>query len=118
MLNDANILIVEDEVLIALDISMMLEEEGASVVGPCADIQSALAKTSKADAAILDVDLRGEDVFPVADSLHAAGTPFLFHTGRRDTDVLRARYGTDVAIVEKPTTAETLLATVSNLLRT
>ncbi|MEM7487557.1 MAG: response regulator [Pseudomonadota bacterium] len=116
MLDDVSILIVEDEALIALDLTMTLEDEGLAVIGPCTNVRSALENTSAADAAILDVDLKGEAVFPVADRLAQSGTPFLFHTGRKDVDILRDRYG-DVPIIEKPTTPKALMAGVTGMLR-
>jgi DNA-binding response OmpR family regulator len=116
MLGDMNILIVEDEALIALDIAMTVEDEGATVVGPCGDVSSALDRTHSADLAILDVDLCGEAVFPVADRLCEAGKPFIFHTGRQDLAILRDRYGADIQIIEKPAHPDQLLRTLSMLL--
>lgn len=116
MLDDMNILIVEDEALIALDIAMTVEDEGATVVGPYGDVASALGRTHAADLAILDVDLCGEAVFPVADRLSADGKPFLFHTGRQDLSILRDRYGEDVQIVEKPASPDHLVTCLAKLL--
>ncbi|MFO6464109.1 hypothetical protein ACK8OR_06940 [Jannaschia sp. KMU-145] len=102
MLDELNILVVEDEALIAMEVAMSLEDEGAEIVGPCSSVATALTRVTDADAAVLDVDVRGEAVFPVADELRAAGKPFLFHTGRDDLDTLRDRYGADVPIIRKP----------------
>lgn len=115
MLDDMNILIVEDESLIALDIAMTVEDEGAIVVGPCGDVASALDWTDAADLAILDVDLCGEPVFPIADLLSKTGKPFIFHTGRQDLAVLRDRYGADIQIVEKPASANQLVSCLAKL---
>ncbi|MGB3556822.1 MAG: response regulator [Jannaschia sp.] len=98
-----NILIVEDEAIIALDLTMILEDAGAAIAGTCHTVADGLVAADGAiDAAILDVDLHGELVFPVADRLAACGKPFVFHTGRLDKTVLRGRYGGDVPILEKP----------------
>ena len=102
MLDDLNIIVVEDEALLAVDLAMTLEDEGAHVVGPCMSLEQALADDRPVDAAVLDVDLRGRPVFPYADRLAEQGKPFMFHTGRADVAVLRARYGDDVAVVQKP----------------
>ena len=113
MLDDLNIMVVEDEALLAVDLSMILEDEGARVEGPCMSIDAALARTGAIDAAILDVDLHGEPVFPVADRLRAEGTPFVFHTGRADLDELRRRYGDDVAILTKPSMPQQVVRSLS-----
>jgi CheY-like chemotaxis protein len=68
------LLLVEDEYLLALYLSEMLEDLGAQVLGPVASVADALELIDKApeiDAAILDVNLAGEAVFPVADRLRA-----------------------------------------------
>jgi DNA-binding response OmpR family regulator len=115
MLEDMNILIVEDEALIALDLSMILEERGAAVAGPCGTIEEACAAVSEAlDAAILDVDLHGRLVFPIADRLRENGTPFVFHTGRYDLETLRKRYG-DVPVLSKPAGDESIVDALAKI---
>ncbi|KIT17472.1 response regulator [Jannaschia aquimarina] len=109
MLDDMKILIVEDEALLAVDLSMTLEDEGAVVEGPCMTIDDALRNQSHVDAAVLDVDIRGEPVFPVADRLAEEGTPFVFHTGRANLAELRERYGDDVPIISKPSSPARLV---------
>jgi DNA-binding response OmpR family regulator len=113
ILNDMNILIVEDEALVALDLSMILEERGAAVAGTCGTIEEACnAIAPDLDAAILDVDLRGRLVFPVADRLRKNGTPFIFHTGHYDIRALRDRYG-DVTVLSKPAGDEAIVAALA-----
>lgn len=83
-LHGCEILIVEDEYIIALDLAQSLEELGATVIGPVASVAQALSIISTRDkphAAVLDVNLGNEKVFPVADELVARGIPFLFATG-------------------------------------
>jgi DNA-binding NtrC family response regulator len=116
MLTDINVLVVEDEAMIALDLSMTFEDVGAEVVGPCLTVESALDRALEADVAVLDVDLQGRPVFPVADSLARSGTPFVFHTGRADLVALRDRYGPDVVIVEKPARTDQLVRGVVSAL--
>ena len=117
MLDDLNILVVEDEALLAVDLSLTLEDEGARVAGPCMTVKDAMRFDGPIDAAVLDVDLRGEAVFPVADRLHADGTPFVFHTGRADLDELRTRYGGEVPILAKPSTPEALISGLTKAVR-
>jgi len=85
--SDRRVLIVEDDVFIALDLEKVLDDAGCSVVGPAPSVEQALAKIagSKLDAALLDVNLGHELVFPVADRLSAEGIPFIFVTGEPRT---------------------------------
>jgi PAS domain S-box-containing protein len=76
-------LIAEDEALVAIMIEDVATELGWSVVGPFSRAADALAaaKTEDIHAAILDVNLGGESVYPIADTLMARGVPFVFATG-------------------------------------
>lgn len=77
------VLVVEDEGAIALLIEEMLEEFGCEVVASVARLAAAceIAGSVQVDLAILDVNLAGERVFPVADILRSRQIPFLFSTG-------------------------------------
>ena len=77
------VLIAEDEALVAIMMEDLAVEFGWSVVGPFAKASDALAaaKSDNIDAAVLDVNLGGESVYPVADVLAARGVPFVFTTG-------------------------------------
>ena len=77
------VLVVEDEVLLALTLEDHLREDGWTVVGPYHDLQTALAAAGvePVDCAILDVNLNGEMVFPLAEALLGRAVPFLFVTG-------------------------------------
>jgi CheY-like chemotaxis protein len=77
------ILIVEDEMLVAMNIEDMLLELGHEVAGIASRLSPALALAGEAelDGAVLDVNLAGERSFPVADLLAERGIPFLFATG-------------------------------------
>src|SRR5689334_16446599 len=79
----ARVLLVEDEGLLALMIQDMLEELGLKVVASAAHLKKAweLAATASFDIALLDVNLAGEFVFPVARILRDRRIPFLFSTG-------------------------------------
>jgi CheY-like chemotaxis protein len=77
------ILIVEDEMLVAMNIEDMLLDLGHEVAGLAGRLEPALALAREAeiDVAMLDVNLAGEQSFPVADALIERGVPFLFATG-------------------------------------
>jgi CheY-like chemotaxis protein len=107
------ILVVEDEYLIAVDLSEALEELGAEVVGPVANVTAALAEIEKVDAldgATLDVTLGQEKSFEVAAALRTRGVPFVFLTGYSDRGV-PDQYR-DVPTCEKPFDVQTLLKAI------
>ncbi|HEY0629712.1 MAG TPA: response regulator [Sphingomicrobium sp.] len=83
-LKGRKILIVEDEYLIADDLAQLLQDAGAEVVGPAASLPQAMrlaSDTEEIDAAALDINLRGVEVFPLADELAGRAVPMLFLTG-------------------------------------
>jgi CheY-like chemotaxis protein len=93
-LRDRRILIVEDEVLIALSLQDALETAGSVVVGSVPSVDKAIQTIDlepHIDAAVLDVNLGGALSYPVADKLIARKIPFVFTSGYED-DVLRTRY--------------------------
>ena len=77
------VLVVEDEFFLADDVAEALRALGAEVVGPVPTGAMALALLDgeRVDAAVLDINLRGETIFPLADVLRARGVPFVFATG-------------------------------------
>ena len=77
------VLVVEDESLVALDIENMLEEMGCKVVASVPRLVRALELASRLDfdLAVLDINLAGEVVYPLAFRLAARGIPFVFSTG-------------------------------------
>ena len=83
ILKGKRILVVEDEMLIALLFEDILADFDCSVVGPALKISPALAlaQTADIDAAILDVNLGGDSSFPVADILRQRGVPLIFASG-------------------------------------
>lgn len=74
---------VEDWLMVAQEIELILRELGCEVVGPAPRLDRAidLARSESIDVAILDVNLDNEEVYPVADELIVRGVPFLFLTG-------------------------------------
>lgn len=80
------VLVVEDEMTIAVMVEEMLLDLGAEVIGPESRLDAALRLASEAslDAAILDVNIRGGNSYPVADILAKRGIPFIFCSGYND----------------------------------
>lgn len=81
-LDGRRILVVEDEPLLAMLLEDVLGEQGAVVVGPAFNLAQglALAERVELDGAILDINLGGQESFPIADVLDARSVPFLFAT--------------------------------------
>ena len=96
------VMIVEDEALVALVLADHLTEFGLSVVGPCANVAEATAavEANDLDAAILDVNLGKELVYPVAELLSKRGIPFVFVTGY-GPESIDSRFA-HAAVLEKP----------------
>ena len=85
------ILLVEDEAMVAMMLEDMLEGLGCAVVGVAANVSEGLAFADddggpRFDGAVLDVNLGGEKVYPVARRLRERGVPFIFATGFDVTD--------------------------------
>ena len=77
------VLVVEDEALVAMLLETILEDMGCMAVGPAATVDEGLrmAADEAVDAALLDVNVAGRQVFPVAQALKDRGVPFVFSTG-------------------------------------
>lgn len=75
------VLIVEDEIIVALFMEDLLADLGYEVAGVVSRLDEALAHPSDYHMAVLDVHLNGKPVFDFADRLAEAGTPFVFATG-------------------------------------
>lgn len=97
------VLLVEDEMFVALDIQMTLEDEGWQVSGPFATAREALEflDENAVDCAILDVRLADGDVFPVADRLEKNEIPFVFHSGHANPQTLEEQYPASL-VCQKP----------------
>lgn len=107
------ILIVEDEMLVAMNIEDMLLDLGHEVTGLAGRLEPALALAGEGefDLAMLDVNLAGEPSFAVAAVLESRGIPFLFATGygvRGVADEFRNR-----AVLQKPFDAGDLAAAIA-----
>lgn len=82
-LDELRVLVVEDELLIAMMLEEMLEDFGCSVIGPCADLASALSSCEMGnfDVALVDMNLGGVAATPVLEALERAGIPYALSTG-------------------------------------
>lgn len=114
-LKDKKVLIVEDQYLIAADLSRALTKLGGSVVGPFASTEAAQAQVAgkSIDLAFLDINLDEETVFPLADDLERRGIPFVFATGH-DAAILPERFKSKPRL-EKPFTVQALLEVIRRL---
>ncbi len=93
-------LLVEDDFLILLDLKLLLENAGASVV-TATSVEQGLALSDQAyHAAILDIRLPDGEVFPVAERLAAMQTPLIFHSGSTGTSAIGQRFPSAVALTK------------------
>jgi DNA-binding response OmpR family regulator len=93
-LQGKRVMIVEDELLVAMMIEDILLEQDCDVLGPYTNLADALqaAEAEMMDLAVLDVNLRGEKIYPVARMLSDRGVPFLLLSG----------YGADAIPADQP----------------
>jgi CheY-like chemotaxis protein len=102
------VLVVEDEGLVAMMLEDLLDDLGCQVPCSASSVVQALEWLDgggEADAALLDVNLGGEPVFPVAEALAARGVPFAFTTGYGETHDPRFK---DAVLLGKPIRMERL----------
>ena len=88
------VLVVEDEFIIALDLSETVKDLGYELEGPFAGNKDAFEAIEDAmpDLAILDVFTADGEVYPLADRLSAAGVPIIFHSGHVSPAEMKGRY--------------------------
>lgn len=118
LLQGRRVLVVEDETMIALLVEDMLDELGCRVVGPAhaLDVALALARSElDLDAALLDVNLAGQPVFPVADALREKGVPAIFSTGYGEASLRPSDRGAPV--LQKPFRSHDLARALTAALR-
>ena len=111
------VLVIEDEPLIALDLTHILSDAGAIPVGPATTVEDALELMAATDfdAALLDANLGGKPVDALAAELTRLGTPFAFVTGYGRDWLPTAFQG--VPVVTKPLTGEIVVQTIARLLK-
>lgn len=101
-LHGLKVLVVEDEMLVSMLVEDMLTDFGCDIVGPAPDLDQAMALALEAavDAAILDVNVGGRQIFPVADALKQRGVPFAFASGYGEAGLIEPHKGSPV--LQKP----------------
>ncbi len=117
-LAQCRVLVVEDEFYLADDMAVALRKLGAEVVGPVPTKDKALALLASEDtidAAVLDINLKGQTVYPVADALAERGVPFVFATGY-DQAAVPPEYQR-VPLWEKPFKPEALARALPSLMQ-
>lgn len=111
------VMIVEDELLVAMNLEDMLEGFGFEVVGPYPTLAEAWTALEGAgfDAALLDVNVRGELVFPLAEDLLSRSIPVVFCTGYAEAGQFPPRLA-ELPKVAKPYTPEVLRSALDGAL--
>jgi CheY-like chemotaxis protein len=112
-----SVFLVEDEVLIRMMVADMLEELGYRIAAEAGEINEALsiAQTADFDFAILDVNVNGKVISPVADVIKARNRPFIFATGYGSSG-LPEEYR-DRPALQKPFQLETLARMIDATLK-
>lgn len=112
------ILIVEDDALIAMELSERLDEMGYQVLGPAmtlADAEAAAAQGERPDAALLDANLAGQSSVPAGVALAARGVPVAFCTGYDEVKNLPPELK-GAMVLTKPVSDEKLAAALKQML--
>ena len=112
-----SILLVEDEVMIRMMVADMLEELGYVIAGEAGDIDEGvrLVQSTDFDIAILDVNVNGKVITPVAEAVQLRGRPFVFATGY-GAQGLPEKFR-DRTTIQKPFQIETLARTIEIVLK-
>lgn len=114
-LKGARVLIVEDAVLLAMELESGLSDAGATVIGPAYELEEALGLLNQPiDAAVLDANLNGHSVTPVAEALSRRQVPFVFATGYGEA--AGAPGGFEAPVIRKPYDVTQVAAAVAELL--
>ncbi len=115
-LSGQNIFVLEDEFILAWELEEILRDAGATVVGPAHHIAGGLALiegSQKIDAAVLDININGQESIPVALALEEKGIPFVYTTGYgRDSQKARK-----APVLDKPYTPSQLVDSVCALVK-
>jgi DNA-binding response OmpR family regulator len=118
-LRGKRILVVEDDPLLAMAVEDVLRHAGADIAGPADTLNQAeeLVAEDRLSAAILDIRLYDQEVWPVARQLAENGVPFLFYSGHFDRSTLPAEYA-DHPILTKPARSIQIVAALARLTQT
>ena len=116
-LKGLRLLLVEDEAMVAMMLEDMLDDLGCEVIGPAGNVSRALELVGADQGiagAILDVNVGGQPIYPVAETLKARGVPFVFITGYGSADI-DGRVS-DAPTVQKPFSLPVLRDTLARVL--
>jgi len=114
-LEGVRVLVAEDRSAVAMELCDLLEDAGCTIVGPAARLNRAIELLDeRIDVALLDIDLRGEESYPVARRLRERDVPVLLLTGFDRTGVPDDL--DDVQLFEKPIAADRLIRSMARLL--
>lgn len=94
MLNQAYVLVAEDQSFIALDLAFAIEDANGQVVGPAASCKEALSllRSTPVAGAILDINLADGECLPIIERLHELGVPMVVQTGKGLPPSIAARF--------------------------
>jgi DNA-binding response OmpR family regulator len=111
------ILVVEDDALLAMAYEEILKDAGAEIIGPAGTLEEAgkLAAANGISAALLDIRLGDDEVWPVARLLAGKGVPFAFCTGHFSADTLSPEWA-GRPILTKPARPQHIITALTELL--
>lgn len=110
------VLIVEDEAIVAFSLECEVEDAGGEIIGPAHSLEQAQGLLDQPiDVAILDINLNGESVWPVARALHDRGVPYVLASANCDDPCATDPLFADVPCFDKPSPLRRLIATVADL---
>ena len=117
MLTGALVLVAEDQIFIAMDLALAVEDAGGEVAGPVASVENALAliETRPITAAILDFNLTDGDITPVATLLLDANIPLIIQSGVGIPPELAMRFP-DIVVFIEPYVAADLVSKLADLI--
>lgn len=116
-LEGRRVLVVEDETLVAMEFENLLQQQGCVVLGPAPRVNRALTllDRERPDAAVVDLNLKGELATPVAAALSAQGVPFVLVTGYGELQSREPELQ-DAPRVDKPVHHRELLRVLAQVL--
>ena len=117
-LDGLKVLLLEDQLLVAMSVEAMLADHGASLVETVSSVESARRKLQAfhPDVAVLDLNLGAELSVPIAHELHARRIPFVFATGYGEANMIPPEFR-NVSIVRKPYSGETIAEALKKVAR-